>query len=86
MDDSSRPLWQLLVLASESEEPVELTCAECFALLEYDADLLEAGALLEQIRPSVMHHLSLYSACRTHYDNWLTALKEKPNVHTDPER
>lgn len=64
-DNTSRPLWRLLALASASEGPVELTCAECLALLEYDADLLEAGAALNQVRPSIMRHLSLCSACQT---------------------
>ena len=73
-DNTSRPLWRLLALTIETEEPVELTCAECLALLEYDTDLLEAGAPLNQIRPSIMRHLSLCSACQTY------------NVHTGPEK
>ena len=76
MDNTSRPMWRLLVLASESEKPVELTCAECLALLEYDTDLLEAGAPLDQIRPSIMRHLSLCSACQTYYDSQLKTLEE----------
>lgn len=73
-NNASRPLWRLLALAGESEKPVKLTCAECLAILEYDADLLEAGASLDQIRPSITHHLSLCSACQAH------------NVYTEPEK
>jgi hypothetical protein len=76
MNNASRPLWRLLVLASESDKSVELTCAECLALLEYDTDLLEAGTPIDQIRPSIMRHLSLCSACQTYYDSWLTTLEE----------
>jgi hypothetical protein len=73
-NNAPRPLWRLLALASESEKPVELTCAECLALLEYDAELLEAGAPVDQIRPSIMRHLSLCSACQAY------------NVYTGPEK
>jgi hypothetical protein len=72
MDNVSRPLWRLLVLTSEPEKAIQLTCAECFALLEYDADLLAAGAALDEIRPAVIHHLSLCSACQAKFDGWLT--------------
>jgi hypothetical protein len=72
MNQVSRPLWQLLVMTSESKQSVQLTCKECFALLEYDADLLEAGVPLAEIRSSVIHHVSLCSACQTKFDDWLT--------------
>jgi len=39
----TRPLWQLLMLLSESDASIELSCAECFALLDYDADQLVAA-------------------------------------------
>jgi hypothetical protein len=48
MDKTSRPLWRLIMLTSEPECAVQPTRAECFALLECDADLLAAGAPLEQ--------------------------------------
>ena len=72
MNQVSRPLWQLLVMTSELKKSVQLTCKECFALLEYDADLLEAGVPLAEIRSSVIHHVSLCSACQTKFDDWLT--------------
>jgi hypothetical protein len=41
-----RPLWQLLL-----ENPSHLTCDECFAVLEYYADMLVAsdGAVLAEV-------------------------------------
>jgi hypothetical protein len=84
----SRPLWQLLVLASESEKSVQLTCAECFALLEYDADLWATGAPLDEIRPTVIHHLSLCSVCQAKFDDWLEKCKEdaKPSVGSESDK
>ena len=40
----TRPLWQLLLLARESKQKLQLSCEECFALLECDADRFAAGA------------------------------------------
>lgn len=34
-----RPLWQLLL-----EDPSDLTCDECFAVMEYYAELLANGS------------------------------------------
>ena len=41
-----RPLWQLLL-----ENPSDLTCDECFAVLEYYADVLVAsdGVVLPEV-------------------------------------
>jgi len=47
MDKVNRPLWQLLLLTSDSKKVVSLTCEECFALLEYATDLDMAAATLK---------------------------------------
>jgi predicted anti-sigma-YlaC factor YlaD len=69
----TRPLWQLLMLIQQSKEDVDLTCNECFTLLEYDADLLVSGAEFSEINSSVKKHLQLCSRCR----NQLKAMIEK---------
>jgi len=74
MGKISRSLWQLLLLTSASKTPVRLSCEECFALLEYDAELLANGAALDEIRPAVNHHLSLCRTCRAKFDEWLEEL------------
>lgn len=77
MDKVNRPLWQLLLLTSDSKKAVSLTCEECFALLQYDADLLAAGADPAEIRPSAGHHLALCSSCQTQIDDWLKTLESQ---------
>ena len=67
----SRPLWQLLLLTRDSKKSIHLTCEECFGLLEFDADLLTAGVSLDEIIPSVSHHLALCPECQTKFDAWL---------------
>jgi len=68
-------LWQLLLLTSDSKVAVNLTCEQCFALLEYDTDLLVAGADHADIRPSVSHHLALCSSCQRQIDDWIDKLE-----------
>jgi len=75
----TRPLWQLLMLLREPDTSIELSCVECFELLEYDADRLVAGAEPDAIRPSVKQHLELCSSCQTQIDDWLEELKEERN-------
>ena len=75
MDKVIRPLWQLLLLTSDSRVVASLTCEECFALLEYDADRLAAGADPAEIHPSINRHLALCSSFRTQIDDWLEKLE-----------
>ena len=63
-NDISYPLWQLLMLVNDHNETVQLSCDECFALLEYDADLLAAGADPDELRQVIEQHLALCSECR----------------------
>jgi hypothetical protein len=74
MDETPRSLWQLLLLKRKSKEAFSLTCEECFALLEYDADRLVAGVDPDEIRPSVWQDLALCSNCLPQIDNWLARL------------
>jgi hypothetical protein len=74
MDEPSRSLWRLLLLTRNSKEAFSLTCEECFALLEYDADRLVAGVDPDEIRPGVMQNLALCSNCLPQIDNWLARL------------
>lgn len=66
-----RPLWQLLLLTRDPTEFVQLSCEECFALLEYDADLLAAGVPREDVRLAANRHLALCKACQKQIDKWI---------------
>ena len=80
MRQSSLQLWELLLLARNPKIPVQITCAECFTLIEYDADLLAAGVSIEEIRSSIRHHLSLCSECETEFGQWLERLKAEEDL------
>ena len=79
MSDATRSLWQLLLLTRDADKPIQLTCEERFALLEYDAELLAGGAALDDIRSSVNQHLSLCPMCRTKFKEWLEELNGSPS-------
>jgi hypothetical protein len=83
MNKTSRPLWQLLLLTQDSRKSVQLTCEECFALLEYDVDLLVDSAAINEIRPAIIYHLSLCSECLAKIDEWLGKPGEvQPHPHS----
>jgi len=74
VSETVRSLWQLLLLTRDAGSPVQLTCQECFALLEYDAERLANGIPPDEIRPAVSRHLSLCPQCRAKFDDWLEKL------------
>jgi hypothetical protein len=82
MSKTIRSLWQVLLITSNSKRPVQLSCEECFALLNYDADLLLSGVSLDDIRPAVRYHLSLCPNCQTRFDDWLDILESNPREHS----
>jgi hypothetical protein len=53
-------LWQLL-----RREPSDLTCDECFAVLEYYAELLAQGG--EALLPEIEKHLEGCPSCQTEH-------------------
>ncbi|MGD8464828.1 MAG: hypothetical protein PVI09_13260 [Anaerolineae bacterium] len=50
-------LWLLL-----QEEPSTLTCEECFAVMEYYAELLTQGG--RDLLPAIMQHLDGCPSCQ----------------------
>ncbi|MEA1976873.1 MAG: hypothetical protein U9N80_03135 [Chloroflexota bacterium] len=77
MGHSTSQLWELLLLARNPKIPIQMTCSECFSLLEYDADLLAAGVPVGKLRSSIRHHLSLCSECESQFGQWLERLESE---------
>ncbi len=75
MGQSTSQLWELLSLARNPKTPIQITCAECFSLLVYDADLLAAGVSVDELHSSIRHHLSLCSGCESEFGQWLERLE-----------
>ena len=69
-----RPLWEIL-LAAESNNPRELTCDECFAIIEYLADELADGADSQTIKRAARQHLTHCPDCRQHHERRLREIE-----------
>ncbi len=61
------PLWQILVRSLQNAPDRDLTCDECFAVLEYLADSAVAGADPDRLRRSARRHLAHCPDCREHH-------------------
>lgn len=62
-----RPLWQLLL-----EDSSDLTCDECFAVMEYYAELLARGST--DLLPEVIEHLKGCPDCELQHRETLRHL------------
>jgi len=63
-----RPLWRLLLAATIQKEGVSLSCDDCFAILEYLADLrARVGVSIDLLRMLARNHLSCCPNCRKYY-------------------
>ncbi len=65
--DNARPLWQLLL-----DDPSDLTCDECFAVMEYYAEMLAKGRT--DLLPKIMEYLKGCPDCETEYGEALSYL------------
>jgi hypothetical protein len=70
------PLWQLLNLIHDHNNPVHLTFEECIELLEFDAEILASTSDIEEIRPILEYHLSLCSENRENLAKWFDHIEE----------
>ena len=61
-----RPIWQILTRTTHSPNSV-LTCEECFAALEYLADLSGAESDLKDLWRVAQRHLARCPDCREHH-------------------
>ncbi len=73
----TRALWQLLL-----DEPSSLNCEECFAVLEYYAEVLAGGGA--KLLPSVLDHLKNCPHCALEHCDALRRLAEVESVGGEP--
>jgi hypothetical protein len=72
----TRSLWKLLL-----EDPSDLTCDECFAVVEYYAEILAAGG--PDLLPEILKHLEGCPSCAVQHRNALRHLTEnRPQTST----
>lgn len=71
----ARKPWQLLLQAALETEEYEITCVECFDLLDQYADLILDGADPSEIMPIVKQHLNFCSCCTEQFETLITVLQ-----------
>lgn len=77
----TRPLWEILA-ASSSSDDTQLTCDECFAILEYLADEATQGADPQILLQTARRHLAHCPDCRQHYEERLSRLELQSAAHS----
>ncbi|MCK5316122.1 MAG: hypothetical protein KAI94_07170 [Anaerolineales bacterium] len=77
MNRPSRPLWKLLIVFSEPEQADELTCDECFNVLEHLAGEAVRGLDVQLLQEAVQLHLEHCPDCREHHLHRLGELEAK---------
>ena len=77
MSDALQPLWQLLLKSNNLRPSSPLTCADCFSILEYLADLSQDFSISEkqQFIHAARKHLSGCPDCRRYYQAKLDELE-----------
>lgn len=59
----SKALWQTLLKSAFETEEFEITCEECFELMDQYADLILDGTDPAEIMPLVTQHLEMCNCC-----------------------
>jgi|GEM_PF-524537 len=72
----SKKLWQVLLQSALETEEYEITCLECFNLLDQYADLLLDGTDPDSIMPTVRQHLNNCPTCTQEFETLMTMLRE----------
>ena len=77
MTDEFRPLWRVL-LGLEKNKTKQLTCADCFAVLEYLAEAISsAGKRRASLLQKAQQHLKSCPGCRAYFLEKLVELEEQ---------
>ncbi len=69
-------LWQTLLQSALEAEEYEISCVECFNLLDQYADLLLEGTDPQEIMPTVRQHLKNCPTCTHEFEVLMLMLQE----------
>ena len=73
-----RPLWQLLLSILEQKPDIDFTCAECFHMLEYLADIKAQDVVdSRRLRELIRRHLAVFPECIEHYARLLAQMESQ---------
>jgi len=75
----AKKAWQLLLQSALETEKYEITCMECFDLLDQYADLVLEGVEPSKIMPKVKQHLNHCPGCTGEFEALITMLQDAAN-------
>ena len=70
------PLWKLLLQTTHSDQNPALTCSDCFAILEYLAEIDVISTDRQILLGTVRKHLNSCPDCRDYYQRRLVELEK----------
>ncbi len=71
-----RPLWKLLIETAVPENQTQLDCMDCFAILEYLAELGAKGADRNSLLRAAQQHISDCPDCQDYYRRRLNEMEK----------
>ena len=78
-----RSLWQILISFRENNNPVSLTCDECFQYMEHLAEEALAGADQARLQEAIKGHLTNCPDCHEHHLQRLEKLETRLSSRED---
>ena len=82
----SENFWRNLVQTVLDTTENEISCDECFEVLDEYVDLLESGQDPTLVLPNIEQHLSVCHCCHTELEALITAVKLAVEENTPPAK
>ena len=80
----TKQLWQLLLQSALETEEIEISCLECWNLLDQYADLILDGAEPDEIMPAVRQHLKNCPTCTHEFETLMLMIQEAAKSQQSP--
>jgi hypothetical protein len=80
----TKQLWQLLLQSALETDEIEISCLECWNLLDQYADLILDGAEPDEIMSSVRQHLNNCPTCTHEFETLMLMIQEAAKSQQSP--
>ena len=80
----TKELWRVLLQSALETEEYEISCVECFNLLDQYADLILDGADPSEIMPTVRRHLKHCPTCTDEFETLMLMIQQAAKNQQSP--
>ena len=80
----TKELWRVLLQSALETEEFEISCVECFNLLDQYADLILDGADPSEIMPMVRQHLKHCPTCTDEFETLMLMIQQAAKNQQSP--